>query len=303
MISAIFLSTSAFAENLFFAKTQAPWQKKEPLSFEIQGDKTEKVPVVFSFKATPDTFYRFTFQVSTNSPCRIVILTTQEKCASYVFIPVKKNSHFATVYFYSQNGKPIIGRLFLDQQNGPVQLAVKNFQLQSLSEADLKKNLFPNGNFENEAGADFLKTNSNNSKPVIGEIVPSPNFFEGEKSFEMAFGHTVQENKLASHYLPMIPGKRMELKFWAKSTGEEKLTVIMNTIPRNGIMHKGKHLYINKPLTIDGEWHEYTLLFQPGADFDNVPDLKQHLLKLQFFAPEKSKGKIWLDNLDYRILD
>ena len=303
MITAIFLSASAFAENLIFAKIQAPWQKKEPLSFEIRGDKIEKVPVVFSFKATPDTFYRFTFQVNTNSPCRIVILTTQAKRVSYVFIPIRKNSHFATVNFYSQDANPIIGRLFLDQLSGSAQLEIKNFQLQRLSESDLKENLFPNGDFENEAGADFLKTNSNNSRPAIGEIVSSPDFFEGEKSFEMAFGNTDQENKLASHYLPMIPGKRMELKFWAKSTGEQKLTVIMNTIPRSGTWHKGKHLYFNKPFTIDGKWREYTLSFQPGADFENVPDLKRHLLKLQFFAPEKGKGKIWLDNLDYRILD
>ena len=303
MITAVFLSVSVFAENLFFAKTQAPWQKKDPLSFEIRGEKTEKVPVVFSFRAKPDTFYRFTFQLNTNSPCRIVILTTQSKRVSYVFIPIRRNSHFATLYFYSQNADPIIGRLFLDQLSGSAQLEIKNFQLQRLSESDLKENLFPNGDFENETGADFLKPNSNNSRPVIGKIVSSPDFFEGKKSFEMAFGNSDQENKLASHYLPMIPGKRMELKFWAKSTGEQKLAVIMNTIPRSGTWHKGKHLYLNKPFTLDGEWRAYTLSFQPGTDFDNIPDLKRHLLKLQFFAPEKGKGEIWLDNVEYRICD
>ena len=159
------------------------------------------------------------------------------------------------------------------------------------------------GEFENGAGADFLKTNSNNSKPVVGEIVPSPDFFAGEKSLELAFGNPSVENKLATHYLPMIPGKKMQLKFWAKSTGKHKLTVIMNTIPRIGSVHKGKHLFLTKPFTLDEEWKEYTLTFVPGENYDAVPDLKCHLLKLQFFTPEKESGKIWLDNVDYRILE
>ena len=42
----------------------------------------------------------------------------------------------------------------------------------------------------------------------------------------MAFGHTVQENKLASHYLPMIPGKRMELKIRMKMAKMGKTEIL-----------------------------------------------------------------------------
>ena len=54
---------------------------------------------------------------------------------------------------------------------------------------------------------------------------------------------------------------------------------------------------------LNGEWKEYTLTFVPGENYNVVPDLKCHLLKLQFFAPEKESGRIWLDNVDYRILE
>ena len=234
---------------------------------------------------------------------RLAILTTQKGTASYLFFPVKPGIRFATTYLYAQNDAPIIGRLYLDQTEGATRVEVKDFKVAKLTEEELAGNLFPDGEFENGTGADFLKTNSNNSKPVVGEIVPSPDFFAGEKSLELAFGNPGVENKLATHYLPMIPGKKMQLKFWAKSTGKHKLTVIMNTIPRIGAVHKGKHLFLTKPFTLDEEWKEYTLTFVPGENYDAVPDLKCHLLKLQFFTPEKESGKIWLDNVDYRILE
>ena len=50
--------------------------------------------------------------------------------------------------------------------------------------------------------------------------------------------------------------------------------------------------------SLQEEWKEYTLTFVPGENYDAVPDLKCHLLKLQFFTPEKESGKIWLDNVD-----
>lgn len=298
LVTATLAASDFKVENI-----QNPWQKKGPAVFEIQGNKPEKSALVFSIRPQAGAFYRFSFQVNTQSACRIAILATQKGTASYLFFPVKPGIRFATTYLYAQNDAPIIGRLYLDQTEGATRVEVKDFKVAKLTEEELAGNLFPDGEFENGTGADFLKTNSNNSKPVVGEIVPSPDFFAGEKSLELAFGNPGVENKLATHYLPMIPGKKMQLKFWAKSTGKHKLTVIMNTIPRIGAVHKGKHLFLTKPFTLDEEWKEYTLTFVPGENYDAVPDLKCHLLKLQFFTPEKESGKIWLDNVDYRILE
>lgn len=298
LVTATLAASDFKVENI-----QEPWRKKGAAAYEIQGNKPEKHALVFAIRPQAGAFYRFFFQVNTDSACRIAILTTQKGTASYLFFPVKPGIRFATTYLYAQNDAPIIGRLYLDQTEGATRVEVKDFKVAKLTEEELAGNLFPDGEFENGTGADFLKTNSNNSKPVVGEIVPSPDFFAGEKSLELAFGNPGVENKLATHYLPMIPGKKMQLKFWAKSTGKHKLTVIMNTIPRIGTVHKGKHLFQTKPFTLDEEWKEYTLTFVPGENYDAVPDLKCHLLKLQFFTPEKESGRIWLDNVDYRILE
>ncbi len=298
LVTATLAASDFKVENI-----QEPWRKKGAAAYEIQGNKPEKHALVFAIRPQAGAFYRFSFQVNTDSACRIAILTTQKGTASYLFFPVKLGTRFATTYLYAQNDAPIIGRLYLDQTEGATRVEVKDFKVAKLTEEELAGNLFPDGEFESGTGADFLKTNSNNSKPVVGEIVPSPDFFAGEKSLELAFGNPGVENKLATHYLPMIPGKKMQLKFWAKSTGKHKLTVIMNTIPRIGSVHKGKHLFLTKPFTLDEEWKEYTLTFVPGENYDAVPDLKCHLLKLQFFTPEKESGKIWLDNVDYRIFE
>ena len=289
LVTATLAASDFKVENI-----QEPWRKKGAAAYEIQGNKPEKHALVFAIRPQAGAFYRFSFQVNTDSACRIAILTTQKGTASYLFFPVKPGTRFATTYLYAQNDAPIIGRLYLDQTEGATRVEVKDFKVAKLTEEELAGNLFPDGEFENGTGADFLKTNSNNSKPVVGEIVPSPDFFAGEKSLELAFGNPGVENK---------PGKKMQLKFWAKSTGKHKLTVIMNTIPRIGAVHKGKHLFLTKPFTLDEEWKEYTLTFVPGENYDAVPDLKCHLLKLQFFSPEKESGKIWLDNVDYRILE
>lgn len=296
------VSAAVSAADFKVEKIQEPWKKTDAV-FTIEGNKPERNAIVFSIRPQEGAFYRFSFQVKAKPACRIAILTTQEGRAGYIFCPVKENTRSVTTYLYAQSNAPIIGRLYLDQTNGRTGVEVKNFKLEKLTEKELADNLIPDGEFETGAGADFLKNNSNNSKPVIGETVPSPDFFSGEKSLELAFGVSSAENKLATHYLPMIPGRKMQLKFWAKSTGKNKLTVIMNTIPRIGAVHKGRHLFLTKPFTLDEEWKEYTLSFQPGEDYETVPDLKYHLLKLQFFTPDSGSGKIWLDNLDYRILD
>ena len=182
LVTATLAASDFKVENI-----QNPWRKKGAAAYEIQGNKPEKSALVFSIRPQAGAFYRFSFQVNTQSACRIAILATQKGTASYLFFPVKPGIRFATTYLYAQNDAPIIGRLYLDQTEGATRVEVKDFKVAKLTEEELAGNLFPDGEFENGAGADFLKTNSNNSKPVVGEIVPSPDFFAGEKSLELAF--------------------------------------------------------------------------------------------------------------------
>ena len=121
----------------------------------FDGTSWKKSALVFFIRPQAEAFYRFSFQVNTQSACRIAILTTQKGTTSYLFFPVKPGSRFATTYLYAQNDAPIIGRLYLDQTDGATRVEVKDFKVAKLTEEELSGNLFPDGEFENGAGADY----------------------------------------------------------------------------------------------------------------------------------------------------
>ena len=103
LVTATLAASDFKVENI-----QEPWRKKGAAAYEIQGNKPEKHALVFAIRPQAGAFYRFSFQVNTDSACRIAILTTQKGTASYLFFPVKPGTRFATTYLYAQNDAPII---------------------------------------------------------------------------------------------------------------------------------------------------------------------------------------------------
>lgn len=102
-----------------------------------------------------------------------------------------------------------------------------------------------------------------------------------------------------SRNLPLIPGKKVELSFWAKSgTVRELDTCIEVWSP---VKHRGEHLYIRKKFNLTDDWKPYSLTLAVPEKADRYPDIEDRTARIKFWLP-KSKGAVLLDEIKVRIV-
>ena len=104
-----------------------------------------------------------------------------------------------------------------------------------------------------------------------------------------------------SGYMPAIPGKEIEVKFYAKSDEPAKVSVTLNWW-----MKGTKHLYRTFQFKTEKDWKEYTLKYKVPEDSETYPALLRNLMThFRIGAQALAKGgsaKVYLDDISYTIL-
>ena len=247
----------------------------------------------------PNTLYRITFEAKSSEPKEIYggIVSVIHGKKLRLYTPIFPTADFQkfTCYFNSGEASKEMPSIYFNPTSA-FQMEVKNIKLDEMTDDLLYgKNLIPFGDFEE--GNPFHRK----SKVINGvvKIVDSANFISGVKSLmlDCPEGKTTM---VSSGYLPAIPGKEIEVKFYAKSEEPAKIQISLDWW-----MSGVKHFYRTSQFKIEKEWKEYTLKFQVPEDFEKYPALSRKLMTSMRFigqaAAKDASVKIYLDDISYTI--
>ena len=296
MIPAIMFATD------FTLRVNAPWKKTAENAAAIDYDGRKAWPHLW-LKTTeplkPDTFYRITFEAKSSAPEQIFcgfepILNAKKQRIYHKFFPA---ADFRKYTFYFNSGKkPETGtpNIYFNPAK-PFQMEVKNIQLDEMTEGSLLgKDLLPCGNFEEgnpfhpykKAIKDYLK------------IVDSAEFLCGENSLLLdCRGKSIE---IISDLLPVVPGKEIEVKFYAKSADAAQVRLILDF----GSGFGGKHYYLSAKFRLENDWKEFSHKFKISEDFKTYPVLHRSLANLRIggqAVPAGGNAEIYLDGISYTI--
>lgn len=154
------------------------------------------------------------------------------------------------------------------------------------------------GSFEdgNKGLQDWKRNYSSTVHPA--DIVPNGDFLNGTQSLQLTAS---PKNTLSviSRDLPLVPGKKLGLSFWAKSGNLRTLDGCIEVWSPAG--HRGEHLYIRRTFHLSDEWKFYTLTLDVPEKADRYPDINDRTARVKFWLP-KSEGSVLLDNIEIGIL-
>ena len=154
------------------------------------------------------------------------------------------------------------------------------------------------GSFEdgNKGLQDWKRNYSSTVHPA--DIVPNGDFLNGTQSLQLTAS---PKNTLSviSRDLPLVPGKKLGLSFWAKSGNLRTLDGCIEVWSPAG--HRGEHLYIRRTFHLSDEWKSYTLTLDVPEKADRYPDINDRTARVKFWLP-KSEGSVLLDDIEIGIL-
>ena len=280
----------------------SPWKAsgEKEYSIDFDGGKSWPTLLIKPGALRPNTYYRLTFEAkdSSNGLANTQIgfkISRDGKNKTRYFIWKGKTQYTPlTLYFKTPEKNP--GFELINNINpGPAaNISVRNFALNELSTEDLKTNLLSAGDFEN--GCNFNGFSSAYAKDL--SIVPSPSFFCGERSLKL----TRKANHLTeitTSDLPAIPGKTIEVKFWARSAGND---VSARMILDFGYPGYKPHLYRQYLFKVESEWKEFSFQYTIPADLKAYPALIEGMTKLRFGLPESPEtAEVYFDHIEYRL--
>lgn len=287
----------------FTLEPNAPWKKTadDAASIDYKGNKIWKSLVIKPAEALkPNTLYRITFEAkSTAAPtlvfCGVKAMIHGKKQEIYSkFYPTTDFQKY-TVYFNSgetpEKGKPSI----YFNPSDPFQLKVKNIKLDEMTDELLYgKNLLPEGDFEE--GNEFNPYRKEMASFV--KIVDDANFLSGEKSLLL----DCEPGKVAqvkTGFVPAIPGKEVEVRFYAKSEDAARIRVQLDFW-----MQGSKHYYRAFKFKPEKEWKEYSLKLKISDDEEKYLALSRKLMCIDFQGSAIAKdgsAKIYIDNITCTI--
>lgn len=247
----------------------------------------------------PNTLYRITFEAKSSAPKPVFsgfepVIQSKKQRVYTQFFPTADFKKY-TVYFFSGETPKGIPSIYFDPTSA-FKLEVKNIKLDEMTDDLLYgKNLLPGGDFEED------NTFCSISPKMIDRIkvVDSANFMNGEKSLLL----DCPEGKMTavtSGFMPAIPGKEIEVKFYAKSEEPAKIQVTLNWW-----MSGSMHLYRTFQFKSEKEWKEYTLKYKVPEDFEKYPALLRNLMThIRISGQPLAKGgsaKVYFDDISYTI--
>ena len=288
----------------FTLKPTSPWKKTADDAAAIDYDGRKKVWPHLWLKTAeplkPDTFYRITFDAKSSAPerayCGFHAVIQGEKMRMYtIFFPAAEFRKYA--FYFNSGEKPETGtaNIYFDPTNA-FQMEVKNLRLDEMTgESLFGKNLLPCGNFEE--GNPFHSYKKELKDHL--KIAEPSDFLSGEKSLLLDCRNGRVE--IISDGLPALPGKEIEVKFYAKSADAAQIHVTLDF----GKGSSGKHYYRSARFRVEKEWKECSCKFKISEDLKTYPVLARHLANLRFggmAAAGDGNAQIYLDGISYAIL-
>lgn len=204
-------------------------------------------------------------------------------------------------YFSGRSG--VAPEILFSMNPGPGgKVSVKHVKLEEIAPSALAENLLPDGDFEsgNTVPTGFSRIDGENGTPFRGmAIVPGPAFLSGTKSLELA-PEAGEKFVVLSSYLPVVPGKKVELRFWAKAEQDIVLRVVINFAGR--INKGGPHLYTDRRFKITEQWQEYILEFDVPGDTARYPSLLDGMARLHFDLDTPAhSNKVYFDHMEFLV--
>ena len=286
----------------FTLKPTSLWKKTADNAAKIDYDGRKAWPHLRLKTAEalkPNTLYRVTFEAKSSAPEQIFcgfepVLNGKKQLIYNSFFPSADFKKY-TCYFTSGEDPKGMPSIYFNPTSA-FQLEVKNINLDEMTEESLYgKNLLPCGNFEE--GNPFHPYKKEMKDHL--KIVDSANFMSGEKSLllDCPEGKTVA---VTSGFIPAVPGKEIEVKFYAKSDEPARIPVTLDWW-----MSGSKHLYCTFQFKTEKEWNEYTLKYKVPEDFETYPALLRNLMtSIRFSGRSLSKdgsAKIYFDDISYMM--
>ena len=302
MLAAGMIPAMIFATDFTLQPTSL-WKKTGDDSAVIDYDGRKAWPHLKLKTAEalkPNTLYRITFEAKSSAQkdafCGFLPVIQGKKQYNYnIFIPTADFKKYTCYFFSGETPKGTPSIYF-----GPTsafKLEVKNIKLDEMTDDLLYgKNLLAWGDFEED---NTFRPNSPKMSDRI-KVVDSANFMSGEKSLLLESPEG-KYTSVISGYMPAIPGKEIEVKFYAKSDEPAKVSVTLNWW-----MKGTKHLYRTFQFKTEKDWKEYTLKYKVPEDSETYPALLRNLMThFRIGAQALAKGgsaKVYLDDISYTIL-
>lgn len=156
------------------------------------------------------------------------------------------------------------------------------------------ENILKNGTFETPDN-EFRAYDKKQASQV--EIVRSPGFFCGEKSLKLTKS-AGESMGIISGDLPALPGKTIEVRFWAKADRPAPVCSILDFWRPN----QNRHLYKKFLFKLETEWKEFSFTYMVPFDTTAYTALKDGKVKLRFDMVKSPEAvTVYLDSIEYRI--
>ena len=280
---------------------RSPWKSSGDREYSIDFDGGKSWPALRIKPAAlrPNTYCRLTFDARDSSRGAVKTQAGFQYARNgkntTCYLPWRGDIEYTPVVLYFKTGDTASANLFFNINPGPAaKVSLRNITLTELSLADLSVNLLPLGDFER--GTSFIPYSPLHSDSL--SIVPSPSFFCGEKSLK-AVKAAGESPEVISSYLPAIPGKTIEVTFWARNLRDE--------IPAQMILDFGfpgykNHLYRKFRFKIESEWKEFSFRYAIPTDRKAYPALAEGMVKLRIgLLKSPNAAEAWFDNIEYRL--
>ncbi len=274
------------------------WQEKSAGAWTIDY-KGEGYPGLNGkMTVRPESFYRLSWQscFSAGAEQQMLRLLWNGTRQRHSAIRVTDRMEKRVQYYYSEAETELKFRFYLNP-GAPATLEVGNIKLDALT--DLTGNLLPGGDFEKEGDLTAFWTPGWGPKEMYASVVPVSDFLSGQKSLKLPPAPGGGRYAVISDYMPAVPGKNVELRFWAKSDREQILTANIDCQPPG--KQEGKLLYQSKQFKLENDWREYSVQYRLPDDLALYPSLQWRLARIHL-GHEGGEGNIWIDNVEFHQL-
>lgn len=285
-------------------KANSPWQKIGTGEFFVKYSGKGWPGLVAEISSpTTNTFYKLSWEGKAEAgvPRTFVSIDYQQAKKDTLYIPWHPATEYEScLQYFPAQMDAVAKRISFSMNPGPGgNVFIRNASLAPLLPAELEQNLLPDGDFEsgNTRPSNFSRVNA---PPFEGiKIVQSPAFLSGCRSLEL-HPKAGENFAMESIFLPVIPGRKVKMIFWAKA---ERPAVLRGIINFSARIHKGgKHLYASANFKLNEQWQQYSFRFDVPTDTAAYPALLDKMAKLQYnLSPAEQENRIFLDNIEFRL--
>lgn len=276
------------------------WENEGKDHYRCNLSGTEKRWNVIGLKKDlePERFYRLSFFAKGEYPkgnLQIGIIRADKNRLSFR-TDLHQNWTKHQQIFYSKKGGPA-ELLFSFPKNKKCGAEIRGIELERVPESELTGNLYPEGDAEDpETGAGNW-TLLSQELPEFLSVEPNQDFLAGERNFVLKFSPVKKGAAgIKTRYLPITPGRKYRLSFWAKANKKTGLHYIISLWPPE--KHSGKHFWKQNQAVLSPEWRPYSMEAEIPNDLKEYPDLAGRILYLCFrVSNNQEAAEIRLDDI------